>query len=151
VVNPGSRESSGNRPRAYLFLSLILLVWNTAATARLACNTGPPPGNGPVAASRVPVLPEDPSPSPDSRVSARNGPLSARQKFLLGNRVDINRATGKEISELPGISDAVADAVVKERSRRGGFRSPADLLAVRGIKEKRLEKILPFLLPMTNN
>ena len=149
--NPRSRESSGNRSRAYLFLSLILLVWNTAATARQAYDAASPPGDDPVAASPVPALPEDPSPTPDSRLSARNGPYSARQKFLLGKRVDINRATEREISGLPGISDAVAAAMVKERKRRGGFRSPAELLAVRGIKEKRLEKILPFLAPMENN
>jgi len=65
--------------------------------------------------------------------------------------VDINRATAEEISELPGISDPVADAVVAERARRGGFRSHRELLSVPGIKERRLEKILPFLAEMENN
>jgi len=65
--------------------------------------------------------------------------------------VDINRATAEEISELPGISDVIAAAVVKERTRRSGFRSPRDLLSVPGIKERRLEKILPFLAEMENN
>ena len=65
--------------------------------------------------------------------------------------MDMNRATAEEISELPGISDPVAAAVVAERIRRGGFRSHRDLLSVPGIKEKRLEKILPFLAEMENN
>ena len=56
-----------------------------------------------------------------------------------------------EISELPGISDEISAAVVEERGRLGGFRSPVDLLGVRGIKEKRLQKILPFLSKMPNN
>jgi competence protein ComEA len=56
-----------------------------------------------------------------------------------------------EISELPGISDTVAAAVVEERNRLGQFRSPTDLLGVKGIKEKRLQKILPFLSKMPNN
>jgi hypothetical protein len=55
------------------------------------------------------------------------------------------------ISDLPGISDSVAKAVVEERERRGGFRRPEDLLAVRGIKEKRLKKILPFIVIFPNN
>jgi len=63
----------------------------------------------------------------------------------------MNQATAEEISELPGISDEVAAAVVAERTRRGGFRSPRDLLSVQGIKERRLEKILPFLAEMENN
>jgi competence protein ComEA len=65
--------------------------------------------------------------------------------------VDINRATYQEISGLPGISDDVARAVVEERKRRGAFRRTEDLLAVRGIKEKRLKKILPFIAIIDNN
>jgi DNA uptake protein ComE-like DNA-binding protein len=40
---------------------------------------------------------------------------------------------------------------VEERNRLGQFRSPTDLLGVKGIKEKRLQKILPFLSKMQNN
>ena len=65
--------------------------------------------------------------------------------------MDINQANYQEISGLPGISDAVARAVVEERKRRGAFRIPEDLLAVRGIKEKRLKKILPFIAIIHNN
>ncbi|MGW8285543.1 MAG: ComEA family DNA-binding protein [Candidatus Deferrimicrobiaceae bacterium] len=65
--------------------------------------------------------------------------------------MDINRAEYKEISGLPGISDPVAKAVVEERKRRGAFRRPEDLLAVRGIKEKRLKKLLPFIAIIHNN
>ncbi len=81
----------------------------------------------------------------------RRGPLSVRQKFLLGRKVDVNRAGWVEISGLPGISDSVARAVVDRRARRGPFRRPEDLLGVRGIKEKRLKKILPFLSEFPNN
>ncbi|MBI5904379.1 MAG: helix-hairpin-helix domain-containing protein [Deltaproteobacteria bacterium] len=84
-------------------------------------------------------------------VSARLGPLSLRQKYLLGKRIDINVATIEEISELPGISDVAARELVEERRRIGRFRSPEELLAVRGIKEKRLKKILPFLTGLPNN
>ena len=86
-----------------------------------------------------------------SAESPRSGPLTIRQKYLLGKRVDINKAPLEEISELPGISDKIAAAVVEERDRLGRFRSPEDLLGVRGIKEKRLQKILPFLVKMPNN
>jgi competence protein ComEA len=86
-----------------------------------------------------------------SAESPRSGPLTIRQKYLLGKRIDINKASRSEISELPGISDKVAAAVVEERDRLGRFRSPEDLLGVKGIKEKRLQKILPFLAKMPNN
>ena len=77
--------------------------------------------------------------------------MTVRQKFLLGRRVNLNRAGYEEISGLPGISDPVAKAIVKERERLGSFLRPDDLLAVRGIKEKRLKKILPFITFFPNN
>ena len=81
----------------------------------------------------------------------RTGPMTVRQRFLLGKKVNINRAGYEEISGLPGISDAVARAIVAHRKRLGGFRHPDDLLAVPGIKEKRLKKILPFVSLFPNN
>ena len=147
----GSRGSSGGKRRAVLLLSLILLVWNAAATAQRFVSGGFPSsidGTG-----RSPVFPcaTDNEAPLRSAQSPRSGPQTIRQKYLLGKRVDINTASLQEIAELPGISDEVAAAVVEERGRIGRFRSPGDLLGVRGIKEKRLQKILPFLSGMQNN
>ena len=94
----------------------------------------------------TPVFPDVPE-----ATGGHGGPLNVRQRFLLGERVDINRAGIRELSELPGISDPIAREIARERARRGGFRRPEDLLAVRGIKEKRLKKILPFLTVIPNN
>ena len=147
----GSRESSDGKRRAVLLLSLILLVWNAFATAQRAAKVGILPWM-----DRTDGSPDLPSPSDNetavlSGESPRSGPLTIRQRFLLGKRVDINKASLLEISELPGISDKVAAAVVEERDRLGRFRSLGDLLGVKGIKEKRLQKILPFLAKMPNN
>ena len=151
MASPGSPGSSGGKSRAYLLLSLILLVWNTVASARIVFEGFSPTGSDPGAFSPSAGIPSDNVFAQTGPVSARLGPLSLRQKYLLGKRMDINRATVEEISELPGISDKIAAAVVEERNRLGGFRSPEDLLGVKGIKEKRLQKILPFLSKMANN
>ena len=147
----GSRESSDGKRRAVLLLSLILLVWNMCATAQRLVSGGFLPSID--RTDRSPVYPSatDNETVLRSAESPRSGPLTIRQKYLLGKRIDINKASIGEISELPGISDKVAAAVVEERDRRGGFRSPEDLLGVKGIKEKRLQKILPFLSKMQNN
>ena len=148
---PGRREGNGGKRRAVLLLSLILLVWNAFATARCVVPVGLLPSVD--RADGSPVLPS--LESSDTAVlsieSPRSGPLTIRQKYLLGKRVDINKASLSEISELPGISDKVAAAVVEERDRLGRFRSPEDLLGVKGIKGKRLQKILPFLSEIQNN
>jgi competence ComEA-like helix-hairpin-helix protein len=147
----GSRGSRSGKRRAVLLLSLILLVWNVCATAQRVASVGLLPSI--VRIDDSPVLPSasDNETAVHSAESPRSGPLTIRQKYLLGKRVDINKASQSEISELPGISDEIAAAVVEERDRLGRFRAPGDLLGVMGIKEKRLQKILPFLAEMPNN
>jgi competence protein ComEA len=151
VPTQGNKESSGGKRRAVLLLSLILLVWNAYATAQHAASVGLLSSID--RADGSPVLPtaSDNDTGFLSAESPRNGPLTIRQKYLLGKRIDINKASLVEISELPGISDKVAAAVMEERDRLGRFRSPGDLLGVKGIKEKMLQKILPFLAEMPNN
>jgi competence ComEA-like helix-hairpin-helix protein len=151
VPIPGFRESSGGKRRALLILSTILLVWNAVATARHVVSIGPPVPAAMVAGSGIlPAIRGNESPELSAE-NPRSGPPTIRQKFLLGKRIDINNANLSEIAELPGISDKVAAAVVEERKRLGGFRSPEDLLGAKGIKRKRLQKILPFLVKMPNN
>jgi len=151
VPNQGGRGRSEGKRRAVLLLSLILLVWNAIATAQRAVPVGLLPSTERDETSPVLPSPYDNAAAVHSAEIPRSGPITIRQKYLLGKRVDINKASLREISELPGISDKVAAAVLAERDRLGGFRSPKDLLAVAGIKEKRLQKILPFLAEMPNN
>ena len=147
----GAGESNGGKLRAVLLLSLILLVWNACATARHAASVGLLPSMDGTGDSPVPASPHHGETAVLPAESPRSGPLTIRQKYLIGKRVDINKASLLEISELPGISGKVAAAVVEERGRIGRFRSPRDLLGVKGIKERRLQKILPFLAEMPNN
>lgn len=56
--------------------------------------------------------------------------------------IDINRATSAELQHLPRIGPAMAQRILGERQRLGGaFTSVNDLLLVRGIGEKTLEKL----------
>lgn len=129
---------------------MILLVWNTASTGVFLYQTESP--SAPIAVGQVPASPRAQSvASHDNTITPRNAPLTLKQRYLIGKRVDINKALKEEINDLPGVSDAMAEAIIKERERLGGFRTPRDLLRVKGIKEKRLKKILPFLEKMENN
>lgn len=51
--------------------------------------------------------------------------------------VNLNSATPAELETLPGIGPTLAQAILAERERRGGFRSVNELRDVRGIGEKR--------------
>lgn len=55
--------------------------------------------------------------------------------------IDLNTADLAALDSLPGIGPATARAILEERARRGGFRSPRDLLRVPGIGEGRFARL----------
>ena len=139
-----TRENNARRKRSYLFLSMILLVWNLIETTSLFLRNGLHGSSQASDELSISVIPVS-LPTPQNISDTQNASLSLRQKYLLGKQIDINEASTEEFSSLPGISNTMAAAIVEERKRLGGFRSPDDLMQVKGIKEKRFEKILPFL------
>jgi len=56
-------------------------------------------------------------------------------------RLDPNRATEVELDRLPGVGPTTALAIIRTREERGGYRSARDLLQVRGIGPRTLERI----------
>jgi competence protein ComEA len=62
-----------------------------------------------------------------------------------GGKVDLNRASAEELRAVPGIGPALSERIVKFREENGPFRRVDDLLKVRGIGEKSLEKMRPYL------
>ncbi|NLY91454.1 MAG: helix-hairpin-helix domain-containing protein [Firmicutes bacterium] len=60
-------------------------------------------------------------------------------------RLDPNTATSEELQTLPGIGPVLAARIIEYRETVGKFRTIDDLLAVKGIGEKTLMKIRPYL------
>lgn len=66
-------------------------------------------------------------------------PALAKKKALgPGERIDLNRASVVELQRLPGIGRARAEAIAAHRARRP-FRSPAEVVEVKGIGRRWLE------------
>jgi len=59
--------------------------------------------------------------------------------------VNINTATAEELQHVPGIGPATAAKILQMRKSYGAFKSVDDLLAIRGIGKKRLEKMRRYL------
>ncbi len=59
--------------------------------------------------------------------------------------VDINRASQAELETLPGIGPALAERIIDFREQNGAFLSPEDLTKVKGIGDKTLEELLPYI------
>jgi len=60
-------------------------------------------------------------------------------------RLDINRATWVEWTQLEGIGDSLARRIVADRDQNGPFRSVDDLRRVPGIGPKTLARLRPWL------
>ncbi len=59
--------------------------------------------------------------------------------------VKLNAATAAELQRLPGIGPAMAKRIIDYRTQYGPFRSVTDLLSVKGIGPKTLEKLTPLV------
>ncbi len=59
--------------------------------------------------------------------------------------IDPNTAPAEAFLIIPGIGEKTAAAIVAERETNGAFYYPEDLLAVKGIGEKKLQVMRPYL------
>lgn len=55
--------------------------------------------------------------------------------------VNLNRASPEELQALPGVGEVLARRIVREREENGPFAYPQDVLCVKGIGQKTLQKI----------
>jgi len=59
--------------------------------------------------------------------------------------IDLNLANVKELQELPGVGPITAQRIIDLREKSGRFRRVEDLLAVRGISQKKLDAMRPYV------
>jgi competence protein ComEA len=61
-------------------------------------------------------------------------------------KVILNSADASDFDRLPGVGKKRAEQIVQLRTKLGGrFKKPSDLLRIRGIGVKSLQKMLPHL------
>lgn len=78
---------------------------------------------------------------PDEEKPPARSPLPAAPP----TPIRINSATASEFERLPGIGPALAARIVAYRAEHGNFTSVEDLVKVRGIGPKLLERIRPHV------
>jgi len=72
-------------------------------------------------------------------------PFALAKKKPPARPVNLNTATSEELQQVPGIGPATAEKILQMRKSYGAFKSVDDLLAIRGLGPKRLEKMRKYL------
>lgn len=86
-------------------------------------------------------LSDDRSDAP-TRLSA---PPARVAKVRPGSRVDINHADAEALQALPGIGQTLARRIIAYRRAYGSFADASGLLDVKGIGQKRFDRIEPWV------
>jgi competence ComEA-like helix-hairpin-helix protein len=105
-------------------------------------------------AAPLPVSPGvDPASAPSDETADTTTP-GARQPAAAGGgagrkaetprRVDLNKATKRDLMYLPGVGEVIAERILVYREEHGAFAGVNDLLKVKGIGKKKLERIAPY-------
>jgi competence protein ComEA len=95
-----------------------------------------PPTEGPTFA---------PEPDVSSEVPSRARTTSAKFKEPGDGMVNLNTASSAALQRLPGVGPSTAAKIIEYREQTGGFRTVEELMEVRGIGEKKLQKMRPFV------
>ncbi len=105
------------------------------------------PGIGPATMQRIHPFLER---SPVGRTVRGGAPPSSRPAVPRLTRaapaaLDLNAASQADLERLPGVGPALAARIIEKRTAKGGFRTPDDLLEVRGIGAATLARLRPLV------
>lgn len=81
----------------------------------------------------------------DPAAPAEPGPAAGEGTTPTSEPINLNTATQEQLETLPGIGPVLAEAIITERDRKGGFRSVNELRDVRGIGDKRFADLEPLV------
>ena len=59
--------------------------------------------------------------------------------------LNLNTATKSQLMKLPGVGQVTAERILQYRDEHNGFASLDDLKRIKGISDKKLEKLKPLL------
>ena len=77
--------------------------------------------------------------------------IDARASIIFFMPISVNSSSVEDFTIIPGIGIKTAKAIVDFREQSGGIENLSDMTGVKGIGEKRLSRIAPFLMVEQEN
>jgi competence protein ComEA len=71
--------------------------------------------------------------------------MAASRRLGLGFPIDINRVSEEDLVLVPGIGEKMAHRIVQLRKKKREFQDLSELMAIPGIKEKKLSNLGKYL------
>ena len=71
--------------------------------------------------------------------------LSGAQLLTLNKKINLNTATKNDLAAISGIGPKMAEKIIDYRKEHGTFERIEDIMDIKGIKEKKFEKIKRYL------
>ena len=102
-------------------------------------------GNALAVAEKKEVAASADKPAAPAKVAAEDKNTAKTAKSIPKD-VNINTADKETLIQLPGIGPVTADAIIAYRKDNGNFKNNEELTKVKGIGDKTLARIKPYLL-----
>ncbi|MFK0523629.1 helix-hairpin-helix domain-containing protein [Paenibacillus illinoisensis] len=100
---------------------------------------------GSTSESNEPEVASSTAAAPAAEAGQENNQTAQPVQDIDNGKIDVNTAPASKLTELPGIGEKKAQAIIDYRNAHGPFTKVSDLTKVKGIGMKMLEKMAPYV------
>lgn len=141
-AKPGHELPASSRP----FVAALGTSWLKPVGSVPAPVASPPPSSDAAPSATAPPVAAPVGGAPPATSGTPEPPSAGAPSGITPDgKVVLNVASADQLTQLPGVGLKRAHAIVALRTKLKRFKSPADLLRVKGIGPRGLQRMLPHL------